>query len=164
MIIYVWFLWSICSIIWLWFVLFPLSEKVDNLQLSLDQQQAQSTVMAYFAYVESWELDKAYSLFSEEKKEQHTFEWFKNRLDWFVAFEWLKISELTEKNSAIQKVYLAEFWFKKRWLLSIPTKWWLYVKYNWEKDKWEINYSNVLYDENWWNSWACNFYDFDICW
>ena len=162
-VLYTWFLWSIASILWLLFVIFPLSKKVDNLQLTLNRQQAQSTLMSYFSYVEGGELEKAYSLFSEEKKSQHTLEWFKKRLEWFVAFEWLKITELTEKNSAIQKVYLAEFWFKKRWMLSIPTKRWFYVKYNWDADKWEINYSNILYDENWRNSGACNFYDFDIC-
>ena len=156
-------IWSFCSIFSLWFVFFPLSTKINSIQFSLNQQQAQSTVMSYFAYIEDWNYEKAYNLFSEEKKKNHTYEWFINWLNWFVAFEWLKITELTDKNSAIQKVYLAEFWFKKRWKLSIPTKRWFYVRYNWDKNKREINYSNVLYDENWWNTWACNFYEFDIC-
>lgn len=160
---YTWFVWSICSILWLIFVIFPLSKKVDNLQLSLDQRQAESVIMSYFAYIENWDYEKAYNLFSDEKKRNHTYEWFKERLNNFVAFEWLKIVELPEKNSVIQKVYLSEFWFKERWKLSVQTKRWFYVRYNWDKDKWEINYSNVIYDENWWTSWACNFYNFDIC-
>lgn len=156
-------IWSLCSIFSLWFVFFPLSTKLDNIQLKLNQQQAQSTMMSYFTYIENWNYEKAYNLFSDEKKKNNQYELFANRLEWFVAFEWLKITELTEKNSAIQKVYLAEFWFKKRGRLSIPTKRWFYVRYNWETDKWEINYSNVLYNENWWDKWACNFYHFEHC-
>lgn len=98
--------------------------------------------------------------FFSKKKYNHTYTGFVDWLNNFVAFEWLKITPINEKDSAIKKVFLTEFQFKKRWYLPIDSKWWFYLKYH--NNRREIDYSNVLY-ENWWRQWACTFYNFDHC-
>lgn len=153
-------IWWVISLLILIISLIPISHKIDNIQQQLNQQDAQSTLMNYFSYIEQWKLDKAFDLFSQEKKYNHNYTGFVDWLSNFVAFEWLKITPLIEKDSAIQKVFLVEFWFKKRWMTPVDVKWWFYLKYN--DNKREINYSNVLY-ENWRKAWACSFYRFEIC-
>ena len=158
-----WLVWSICSIISLYLVIFPITNKINDIQSNLNQQQSQSTILSYFSFIEEWSYEKAFNLFSDNKKAQHTLTWF---IDWandFVAFEGLKISELPEKNSANSKVFLLEYRAKKRGMLANSEIWIFFVVFNSDKNKWEINYSNVLYDDNWWRKWACDYYKFDHC-
>lgn len=153
-------IWWVISLWILFFSLIPISNKIDNIQTQLNKKDAENTLISYFSYIENWKIEDAFTLFSQEKKYQHTYTWFASRLDWFVAFEWLKITFLEEKSSPTQKIFLTEFWFKKRWMQLVDSKQWFYLIYDW--DKREINYSNVLY-ENWRKKWACGFYNFDHC-
>jgi len=141
--------------------IFQTQKDVSVLTQKLNQQEAQQTLRSYFFYVEQHDFQSAFNLFTEEKKSQHTYSWFVNWLWDFLSFEWLKILELPEKDSASQKVFIAEFGFKKRGKLSVDTKRWFYLKYD-GKD-WKINYSNVLYDWKNRDKWACNFYKFEHC-
>lgn len=160
------YIWRIADIWWvvsLWipiFSLLPISQKIDNIQQQLDTQDPQKVLMSYFSYIEQGKLDDAFNLFSQEKRYNHTYSGFVKWLDNFVAFEWLKITPIKEKDSAIQKVFLAEFWFKKRWLKAVDTKRWMYLTYN--NNKREIKYTNTLY-ENWLKKWACEFYPLEQC-
>lgn len=154
-------IWWVISLWILIFSLIPISNKINNIQKQLNEKDAETTLISYLSYIENENFKNAFDLFSEEKKHQHTYTWFVDRLEWFVAFEGLKITYLPEKSSAVQKVFLTEFWFKKRGMKSIETKRWFYLRYDWNKR--EINYSNVLYDENKRNSTACSFYNFEHC-
>ena len=160
------FIWAVANIWWvisfgiLIFSLIPISHKIDNIQQQLNQQDAQNVLMSYFSYIEQWDLNKAFDLFSQNKKYNHTYSWFALRLNNLVAFEWLKITPVTDKDSAVQKVFLVEYWFKKRWEVTINMKQWFYLEYY--DGKRRINYSNLLY-QDWRKPWACAFYHFEIC-
>lgn len=137
-----------------------LSNKIDIVEQKIDWNTAYSTIMMYFSDIENNNLTWAYNLLSDSFKKDKTFNWFSNRLNDIVWFEWLKITELTWKNTVTQKVFIVEFWFKKRWKIPLESKWWMYVKFNnWKR---EINANSVLY-ENERNSTACKFYKFDHC-
>lgn len=159
----VWFFWSICSIISLYLVLFPITNKIDSIQNNLNQQQAESTILSYFSFIEEWYYEDAYNLFSDSKKSQHTLTWYISWAKDFITFEWLKISSLPDKDSVMTKIFLVEYKSKKRGMKSVPETRIFFVIYNSNKNKWEINYNNVLNDENWWRNWACDYYKFNHC-
>lgn len=161
-------IWIILWIIWFWITIFQIlptlnqtKTDVQIIQEKLSSNEAQDILYSYFYNIEQRKFENAFNLFTEQKKKWDNIGKFSNWLKDFVAFEWLKITELKEKDSAIKKVFLTEFWFKKRWIKSINSKWWFYLVYNWKT--WKIDYSNVLY-ENWYKNWACDFYKFkDYC-
>jgi hypothetical protein len=161
-------IWWVVSVIW-WVVsviillrsLWQLSEKVDNIELTLTKSSAELTVKSFFSQIEAGNLSWAYSLFSESKKMNNSYTWFAFRLKDIVWFEWIKITPLVEKNTALSEVFLVEYWFKKRWLKTVKTIQGWYAKYN--KDHWEIDYSTLPLYENWWKSGACDFYRFEHC-
>lgn len=142
---------------------------VDSDQKSSIPQEKHASLRvleSYFRLIEEGKLEDAWNLLTEEKKLKNRgegFEGFARWLENFVAFEGLKITEITDKSSATNKVYLAEFDFKKRGYKAIPSKWGLYLRYDYSKDTWKIHYSNVLY-ENGWKEGACDFYEkFPVC-
>lgn len=174
---YISFIGSICSIIALFFVFFPLSEKVkeieekaqsisttlEDVQFELQSDDSRKVLESYFYYIEQNDLEKAYSLFSERKKAESKggLDGFKGWLENFVAFEGLNISELQNKSSASSKVYLAEFDFKQRGMKPVRSTHGYYMKLI--DGRWEIDYSNVLF-ENGWKEGACEFdSNFEIC-
>jgi|GEM_PF-3283790 len=140
------------------------SVKVDNVQAELsDLNPANQLIKKYFSLIEQGNYDSAWNLFSEKKKmsQEGWLNGFKDWLKYFVAFEGLNIKEIKEKSGASTKVYIAEFDFKQRGMKPVHSIWGMYVKYNGEK--WQIDYSNVFY-ENGWKKGACDFYSgFDIC-
>ena len=138
-----------------------LSNKITIIDQKIDWNTAESTLLSYFSEIENNNFTGAYSLLSEEFKQQgNDYEGFYNRPHNVVGFEGLRFTELTWKNTAIQKVYLVEFGFKERGKIPLETKRWMYVRY---KDwKWEINSNSVLY-ENWRSKTSCKFYDFNHC-
>ena len=154
-------IWWAVSFFILIFSLIPISHKIDNMQQQLNQQDAQSTLMLYFSYIELGKFNKAFDLFSQEKKYNQTFSGFSEWLHNLVAFEWLRITPLPEKDSAIKKAFLAEFWFKERWKKAVDIKQWFTLEFI--DKEWKIDYStNNLY-EKWRKDWACDFYHFDHC-
>jgi hypothetical protein len=158
--------WRIADIWWIialfvmifWWV--NLSNQISNLEQKIDWNTAESTLLSYFSEIENNNLTGAYNLLSDQFKQWNSYEWFYNRLHDIVWFEWLQITELTWKNTAIQRVYLVEFGFKKRWKIPLDSKRWTYVRYN--NGKREINANSILY-ENWRKPTACEFYTFEHC-
>jgi hypothetical protein len=140
------------------------SQKVSSIQQELQNIQPSFLILQeYFKNIEQGKLDEAWKIFSSKKQENTTggLEGFKNWLKYFVAFEGLKITELKEKNSALTKVYIAEFDFKQRGMKPVHSIWGIYMKnYN---EIWKIDYTNILF-ENGWKDGACDFYSkFNIC-
>jgi len=131
---------------------------LTEVQYELQSEKPLEVLNSYFFYIEQNELEKAWDLFTEDKKVNTLkgYEGFREWLENFVAFEGLKVSSLTEKDSASSKVYLAEFNFKKRGMKPVPSKWGFYLKY--DGKEWRIDYSNVLYERNW-KEGSCEFYD-----
>lgn len=159
-------LWRIADIWWvLWLIVMiwwriNLSNQITVLEQSIQWNTAESQLMNYFSEIENNNLSWAFALLSDEFKQNHTYEWYERWLEYVIGFEWLKITPLTWKNTAIQQVFLVEFDFKKRWLPPVPRKRWMYVRFKWWKR--EINANTVLY-ENWRKKEACNFYPFEHC-
>jgi hypothetical protein len=158
-------LWWVLSLLilvlwWIWWV--NISNKINIIEQKIDWNTAEATLLSYFSEIENNNLTGAYNLLSEEFKQQwNSYEWFYNRLYDIVGFEWLQITELTWKNTAIQKVFLVEFEFKKRWKIPLDSKRWMYVRYkNWKR---EINANSILYDNKWRSSTSCEFYTFEHC-
>jgi len=140
-----------------------LEQQLIKVQLELESNRPEMVLRSYFYYIEQDDLLGAWNVFTENKKNntKDGFQGFQNWLNNFVAFEGLKITNLSEKDSASTKVYLAEFDFKKRGMKPVPSKWGFYLKFN-GKD-WQIDYSSILYEHNWKNG-ACEFYPkFSIC-
>ena len=152
--------WWVISLIVLILSRLNLSNRINIVESKIDWYTAENTLLDYFTLIESWDCTWAYSLLSDDFKEKQKFEWYCNWLSDIIGFEWLKITELLEKNTAISKVFLVEFRLKKRWLIPIESKWGMYVRYlNW---KWEINANSVVYEHEW-SSTACDFCKFDFC-
>lgn len=152
---------SIISLLILIFWLLPLSAKIDNIADKISQDDAKETLMTFFSLVESDDLSWAYNLFSQSKKQNNPYPWFELWLKDLVWFEWLQITSLSEKDTAIKKVFLVEYTLKKRGMKWVDTKQWYYLKYSgW---KWYIDYSTTPLYENWRKDWACEFYKFDNC-
>ena len=153
-------IWWVLSLLILIFWWINISNKIVSLEQKIDGNNAESTLLSYFSEIENNNLTWAYNLLSDEFKQSNSYEWFYNRLHDIVGFEWLQITELTWKNTAIQKVYLVEFGFKKRWKIPLDSKRWMYLRYkNWKR---EINANSILY-ENWRMPTACKFYTFEHC-
>ncbi len=151
------------TIIWIFPKVLNTESDVKLLQAQIREDTGpENILLKFFMLIEDWKLPEAYDLFSDIKKNISSYSTFK---DWFsnlVWFEWLKITELTDKRTAKQKTYLVEYDFKKRGSNTIKTKIWFTLIFNWID--WKINYiSNPLY-ENGWKKWACEFYKFlDYC-
>lgn len=135
-------------------------QDVQNIQEQLDSDDAEKTLYNYFYNIEQRDFEKAFNLFTDKKKENDSLEKFSIWVDDFVAFEWLKIRELKEKSSASKKVFIAEFWYKKRWMKSVNSIWWFYLSFDGES--WKIDYSNVLFEKNW-KTWSCDFIIHEWC-
>jgi len=139
---------------------FNISNQLTDIKQKINENEAQGSLMTYFSNIEEWDLTWAYNILSDDFRDEQTYDGFYNWLHNTVWFEWLKFTELTGKNTAIQKVYLVEFWFKVRWKIPLDTKRWMYMRYNdWKR---EINANSILY-ENWRKPTACKFYHFDHC-
>lgn len=137
--------------------------QLQQVAQELKSNDAQETLKEYFYDIEKGDLPSAWNLLSEKKKEQQSngFIEFKDWLKNFISFEGLTIKELPEKESVSTKVFLVEFDFKQRGLSPVHSIWGVYLNFN--GNKWEINYTNTLY-ENGWKPGACDFYNgFDIC-
>jgi hypothetical protein len=150
----------ILAIFWVTFWGIHLSNQISNIEEKIGSNNAQSALMSYFSLIEEWNLSGAYSLLSYDFKKEHSYYEFSNWLNNTIWFEGLKITPLTWKDTAIQKVFLVDFGFKKRWKIPSKSIRWMYVKYNLGKR--EINANSVLF-ENTWKPTACEFYHFDHC-
>lgn len=135
------------------------TSEVQQIQQKLkDSSDPQAVLYSFFAEIESWNLKWAYSLFTEEKKKNNPFDGFKSWLENIVSFQWLTITPIPEKTSALQRVYLIEYDFQKRWMKPVKTKMWYTLILVW--NTWKINYSTDPLYENGWKDGACNFYKF----
>lgn len=157
----------ITGIIWFVITIFQVlpdikstKQDVQYIQEQLNSSNAQKVLYSYFYNIEQRNFEKAFNLFTDRKKENDSLEKFSNWLDTLVSFEWLKIYELKEKSSASKKIFIAEFWFKRRWMVTIGSKRWFYLSFDWKA--WKIDYSNVLY-ENGWKKWSCDFIKHNGC-
>lgn len=140
-----------------------ISDKLQQVEQELKTNDAEDTLKEYFFDIEKGDLPSAWNLLSEKKKEQQIngFIGFKDWLKNFISFDGLTIKELPDKESISTKVFITEFDFKQRGMKPVHSIWGVYLNYN--GDKWEINYTNTLY-ENGWKPGACDFYNgFDIC-
>lgn len=139
------------------------SARLTEIQSQMDQRSAENVLREYFYFIETKQLDKAWDLLSEQKRQSTPdgFSGFQTWLSNFVAFEGLSITDLTDKDSASTKVYLVTYNFKQRGMKPVETKMGFYIQF--DGKQWSINYSNVLY-ENGWKTGACDFWQgFPIC-
>ncbi len=135
------------------------STEVQQIQQKLQESTEPEVVLySYFYQIEQKNLEWAYSLLTEKKKEINSFEGFADWLKNLVAFEGLKITSISEKTSASQRAYLVEYDFKQRGMKPVKTK----IGYNliFDGQKWKINYTTSPLYENGWKEWACEFYKF----
>ncbi len=157
-------LWILSFFITVFQILPDIRETKSDIQIiqeKLNTNEAEWVLYTYFFNIEQNNFTGAFDLFTDRKKQGDSVEKFSKWLNNFVAFEWLKIIELKEKKSASKKLFLTEFWFKRRWMKTVNVKWGFYMVYDWKK--WKIDYSNVLF-EKWYKDWACDFYKFeDYC-
>jgi hypothetical protein len=165
-----WWVFSLCILIWWWLILVPTifqtQEDIQEINLKLNVNEAEVLLKSYFSYIELWDTKDAYSLFSQGFKERQSdwFSWFNIWLKDVVAFEWLKITPIESKSSPTIRVFLVEFWFKKRWMKSVDLIWLMRLRYN--KNNWEIHSNDVVY-ENWWKEKRelkiCDIYKVEHC-
>lgn len=157
--ILLWIIWFFITVFDIWPKINKTTSEIQEIQEKIKQSSdPQAVLYSFFAQIESWNIEWAYSLFTEEKKKNNPFDGFKSWLENIVSFQWLTITPIPDKTSALQRVYLAEYDFQKRWMKPVKTKMWYTLIL--EGNTWRINYStNPLY-ENWWKNWACEFYKF----
>lgn len=164
----IWWVISLIILVLWWISLVPrffeTTKRVQEISAKLEQDEAEYTLTKYFIFIEQGELERAYEFLSQDFKNWQAsgFTWFSERLQNFIAFEGIKVTPVENKNSASSKVFLVEFWFKKRGMKPVQTKRGMYLRF--KEWVWEINSVSKLY-ENWRKDreWACSYYQFEHC-